>query len=146
MPKFIYLLQASQESESGKPPSTEIIEAMTNYNTQLSEAEMLLAGEGFRASSNGARLSFPTDGINAAKVEVQKGPFALSNLICGYWVVQAKSLDDAIEWAKKCPLQGGGIEVRQIHGAEDFGDAFTDELKEREKALREKAEQRTKGL
>ena len=146
MPKFIYLLQATSESESGAAPSTEIIEAMTNYNTQLSEAEMLLGGDGFRDSSFGARLSFPTS-EGAGKVEVTKGPFALGSLICGYWIVQAKSLEDAIEWAKKCPLRGGGgIEVRQIHGAEDFGDAFTDELREREKALFEKAQQRAKGL
>ena len=98
MPKFIYLLQASAESESGAAPSTEIIQAMTDYNTQLSKADMLLDGNGFRDSSAGARLRFPTGGIDAAKVEVQKGPFALAGLVCGYWIVQAKSFDDAVEW------------------------------------------------
>ena len=149
MPKYIYLLHADPEAESGAIPSTELFQAMHEYNTSLSDANMLLAGEGFQASSKGARITFSTDPITpentiAGKVDkVESGPFALEGLICGFWIVRAKDLEDAIEWAKKAPLRGNILEVRLLHSNEDFGDSMTEDLKVKEEELWKKAEERS---
>ncbi|KIX03065.1 uncharacterized protein Z518_06615 [Rhinocladiella mackenziei CBS 650.93] len=148
MPKFIYLLHATPEAESGAPPTPEIIEAMTTYNTSLSDAGMLLGGDGLKSSSHGARVVFPEVGQEAsASPSVVKGPFDLSaGLICGFWLVKAKSLDEAAEWAAKAPIRGTKIEVREISGIEDMGEAMTEEVKEKERILKEKAEKRIQEM
>ena len=149
MPSFVYLLHSSPEAESGAPPPAELFQAMLEYNTSLSDANMLLAGEGFQSSSKGARITFSTDPIapvptSGGKIEkVQSGPFALEGLICGFWIVQAKDMEDAIEWAKKAPIRGTTLEVRQLHSNEDFGDVMTEEMKAKEEELRKKAEERS---
>ena len=149
MPSYIYLLHSSPEAESGVPPPAELFQAMHEYNTSLSDANMLLAAEGFHASSKGARITFSTDPISSVTTtvgkidKVQSGPFGLEGLICGFWIVQAKDLENAIEWAKKAPLQGTTLEVRQLHSNEDFGDVMSEEMKVKEEELRKKAEERS---
>jgi hypothetical protein len=98
MPKFIYLLHASPESESGALPTADIIETMTNYNTALSDAGLLLDGDGFKDSRHAARLAFPVPETKGkTEPEIARGPFPLSGLLCAYWLIQAKSLDEAVE-------------------------------------------------
>lgn len=148
MPSFIYLLHSNPEAESGTPPPAELFEAMHKYNTSLSDADMLLAAEGFQASTKGARITFstvpvaevPTAGDKIDKVD--KGPFPLEGLICGFWIVRAKDMENAIEWAKKAPLRGATLEVRQLHSSEDCGN-LSEELKAKEEELRKKAEERS---
>src|SRR5215469_12994121 len=149
MPSYIYLLHSSPEAESGVPPPAELFQAMHEYNTSLSDANMLLAAEGFKSSSKGARITFSTDPISSAPTaggkidKVQSGPFALEGLISGFWIVQAKDLENAIEWAKKIPLRGATVEVRQLHCNEDFEDMKSEELKAKEEELRKKVEERS---
>ena len=128
------LLKANPETESGKLPSQELLTAMTNYNEELVKAGILLAAEGLRPSSKGARVK-----LAGPKRTVLDGPFAeTKELIAGFWILQVSSMDEAIEWIRRCPMPYGGeaeIEIRQISEAEDFGEAYTPELRERERAM-----------
>jgi hypothetical protein len=136
--RFMVMVKATQESEAGEMPSQELLAAMGDYNEQLVKAGVMLAGEGLHPSSRGARVRFSGD-----KRSVIDGPFAeTKELVAGFWIIQVKSLEEAIEWVKRCPnpMQSESeIEIRQIFEAEDFGDEFTPELREQEARLREQA-------
>jgi hypothetical protein len=129
------IVKASKESEAGVMPSQELLTAMGRYNEELAKAGALLAGEGLQPSSKGARVRF-----SGAERTVTHGPFAeTGQLVAGFWLIQAKSLEEAIGWAKRCPNPMAGeseIEIRQVFEAEDFGDALTPELRQQEDDLR----------
>ena len=134
--RFMVMVKATPESETGEMPSTELLEAMGRYNEELVKAGVMLAGEGLHPSSRGARVHF--DGTSRTVVD---GPFAESKeLVAGFWIFQVSSLEECIEWVKRCPNPMTGpsdIEIRQIFTSEDFGEEFTPELREREDRLRE---------
>ena len=137
--RFMMIVKASKDSEAGKMPSEQVLAAMGKYNEELVKAGVLLAGEGLQASSKGARIVFK--GNNKTVVD---GPFTeTKELIAGFWIIQAKSLAEAVEWARRAPNPHFGgetnIEVRQVFSADDFGDALTPELREAENRLREQA-------
>jgi hypothetical protein len=130
--RFMIIIKASQDSEAGIMPSTELLTAMGNYNEELAKAGILLAGEGLQPSSKGARVRFAGD-----KRTVIDGPFAeTKELIAGFWLWQVKSKEEAIEWVKRCPNPMPGteaeIEIRQVFELEDFGAQLTPELREQE--------------
>jgi hypothetical protein len=133
--RFIVLVKATQDSEAGIMPSTELLNAMGKYNEELVKAGVMLAGEGLHPSSKGARVRFSGD-----KRTVIDGPFAeTKELVAGFWIWNCKSLQEAIEWLKKCPNPMPGesdIEIRQVFEIEDFGDAATPEVRDREARLR----------
>lgn len=134
--RFMVIVKASKESEAGIMPSEEMLTAMGKYNEELVNAGIMLAGEGLQPSSKGARIRFL--GNDRTVID---GPFAeTKELIAGFWLIQVKSLDEAIEWMKRCPnpMEGESeIEIRQVFEAEDFGEAFTPELREQEERMRE---------
>jgi hypothetical protein len=134
--RFMILVKASRDSEAGKMPSRELLEAMGQYNEELAKAGILVAGEGLHPSSKGARVRFSGD-----RRTVVEGPFPeTKDLIAGFWLWQVKSKQEAIDWVKRCPNPMPGteaeIEIRQIFEAEDFGDALTPEMREQEERLR----------
>jgi hypothetical protein len=139
--KVMAFVKATKDSEAGKMPSEELIAAMGAFNEKMAEAGVLLAGEGLHPSSKGARVSFGGDGERL----VTDGPFAeTKELVAGYWLMQVDSLEDAVEWIKRCPNphdEPGEIEIRQVFEAEDFGDELTPELREQEERIRAQAEQ-----
>jgi hypothetical protein len=138
------MVRASKESEAGVMPGEELLTAMGKYNEELVKAGVLLAGEGLHPSSKGARVRF-----SGEKRTVVDGPFPANELIAGFWLIQAGSLDEAIAWAKRCPNPMAGeseIEIRQVFEAEDFGDCLTPELRQQEERLRaQSAEQQRKA-
>jgi hypothetical protein len=139
------IVKATNDSEAGVMPSEELLAAMGRYNEELAKAGALLAGEGLHPSSKGARVRFSGDQRTAVK-----GPFAPAHeLIAGFWLIQANSLDEAIAWAKRCPNPMPGeseIEIRQVFEADDFGEEFTPELRQQEERWRaEAAEQQGKA-
>ena len=137
--RFMVIVKATEDSEKGTMPSTGMLEAMGAYNEELVKAGILLDGDGLRPSSFGARVQFDKDG-NAVVID---GPFAeTKELVSGYWVFEVSSREEAIEWAKKAPFRGGELEIRPFSTAEDFGEAFTEELQQRENELRETVAQR----
>ena len=127
--RFMVIVKATQDSEAGIVPSTELLTAMGKYNEELAKAGILLAGDGLRPSSKGARVRF-----SGSKRTVVDGPFAeTKELVAGFWIWKVKSKEEAIEWVKRCPNPMPGdseIEIRQLFEAEDFGEQFTPELKE----------------
>jgi hypothetical protein len=131
--RFMVLVPAGPESEAGEMPSTELLTAMTKYNEELVKAGVMLAGEGLHPSSKGARVRF--DGGQRTVVD---GPFTeAKELIAGYWIWECASRDEAIEWLKRAPFDGGTeIELRQVFETEDFGDELTPELREAEERIR----------
>jgi hypothetical protein len=133
--RFMVMVKATPESEAGEMPSTEMLEAMMAYNEELVKAGVMLAGEGLHPSSKGARVHF-----DGGKRVVVDGPFTeAKELVAGFWIWQVSSLEEAIEWVKRCPNPMNGpsdIEIRQIFSTEDFGDALTPELREQEDRLR----------
>jgi hypothetical protein len=133
--RFMILMKATQDSEAGVMPSEEILAAMMKYNEELVKAGVLLAGEGLHPSSKGTRVTF--SGGNTTVVD---GPFTeTKELVAGYWLIQARSRDEAIEWVKRCPSSPDEefeIEIRQVFEADDFGAEFTPELREQEERLR----------
>jgi len=139
--RFMVMVKATQDSEQGVMPSEELLAAMGRFNEELAQAGVMLAGEGLQPSSKGARVRF--DGASRAVVD---GPFAeTKELVAGFWIWQCKSLDEAIEWVKRCPNPMPGeseIEIRQIFEAEDFGEEFTPELREQEERIRAQIEDR----
>jgi hypothetical protein len=138
--RFMILLKADKTTESGALPDEKLLNEMGKYNEELVKAGVMLAGEGLHPSSKGARVKF-----SGANRRVIDGPFAeTKELLAGFWIFKVNSLQEAIDWVKKCPnpLQGEAeIEIRQIFEAEDFGDAFTPELREQEKRLGEQIAQ-----
>ena len=131
--RFMILVKANEKTEAGVLPTTEELEAMGRYNEELVKAGVLLAGEGLHPSSRGARVRF--DGKNRTVVD---GPFAeTKELVAGFWLIQVKSKEEAIEWVKRVPFHDGEIEIRQVLEIEDFGEAATPEVREHEARLRE---------
>jgi hypothetical protein len=136
--RFMVLVKADKDSEAGVLPSRELLEAMGNYNEQLAKAGLLLAGEGLQPSSKGARVRF-----DGPRRTVTDGPFAeTKELIAGFWMLQAKSLAEVVEWIKKAPMPGGELEIRQVFELEDFGDAISPKVAEQEKLLRQGQQKR----
>ncbi|HVT39211.1 MAG TPA: YciI family protein [Gemmatimonadaceae bacterium] len=135
--RFMVLVKATKESEAGILPDEKILAQMGRYNEQLVKAGVMLAGEGLHASSKGARVKFTGE-----KRIVTDGPFSeTKELIAGFWLWQVKSKEEAIEWLKRAPFGGGmELEIRQVFEADDFGPAFTPELRENEERLRKQAE------
>jgi hypothetical protein len=135
--RFVVMVKATKDSEAGKMPSTKLLEEMGKFNEELVKAGIMLAGEGLHPSSKGVRVKF-----NGDTRTVTDGPFAeTKELVAGFWIWQVKSLQEAIEWVKRCPNphEGEGeIEIRQVFEADDFGPALTPELREAEERLRAK--------
>lgn len=134
--RYMVLVKANPESESGVLPSEEILEAMNTYNQELAKAGVLVAGEGLHPSSEGARVRF--DGKDRAVLD---GPFAeTKELIAGFWIFDVKSKDEAIEWVRRAPMEEGELEIRRVFEAEDFGDALPEHIKGWEAEQRAKQE------
>jgi hypothetical protein len=133
--RCMVLIKANQETEAGVLPSNELLTAMGKFNEELVKAGVMLAGEGLQPSSNGARVRF-----SGKKRTVIDGPFTeTKELIAGFWLWQVRSLDEAIEWVKRCPMDTDTeIEIRQVFEPSDFGAEFTPELREQEDRLRAK--------
>ena len=126
--RFMLIVKADENSEAGVMPSEQLLADMGNYNEQLVKAGVMLAGEGLYPTSKGVRVRF-----SGSKRTVIDGPFAeTKELIAGFWLIQVKSTEEAIEWVKRCPMQEAEIEIRQVFEAEDFGAEFTPELREQE--------------
>ncbi|MDQ3197544.1 MAG: YciI family protein [Pseudomonadota bacterium] len=134
--RFMVIVKADKNTEAGALPDQKLLTEMGNYNEDLAKAGVMLAGEGLQPSSKGARVKF-----SGARRTVIDGPFTeTKELIAGFWLWQVESLDDAIEWVKRCPNPTGDeseIEIRQVFETDDFGAEFTPELREQEERLRE---------
>ncbi len=141
--RFMVLVKADKNTEAGVLPDEKLLTAMGKYNEELVKAGVLLAGEGLHPSSKGARVRF-----SGAKRTVIDGPFAeTKELVAGFWLWNVKSKEEAIEWVKRCPNPTGveaEIEIRQVFEAEDFGPAFTPDLREQEERLRAQIDARKK--
>jgi hypothetical protein len=130
--RVLVFVKANQESETGVMPSTEELAEMGVYNEELVKAGVMLAGEGLHPSSRGVRIYF--DGQERKIVD---GPFTeAKELVAGFWIWQVKSMEEAVEWAKRSPFQAGQLELRPVFEADDFGEALTPELREQEERLR----------
>ena len=137
MPRFMVIVKSSPETEAGQLPTEQELAEMGAFNEELVKAGVMLAGEGLRDSSHGVRIRY--DGRN--KPTVTDGPFAeTKELIAGFWIIETRSKEEAIEWMKRAPFREGEIEIRQVFEDEDFGEAFTPELREQEARIREQAE------
>src|SRR5438477_1990098 len=143
MPRFMLIVKASKDSEAGIMPGTDLLDAMGKYNEEMAKAGVMLAGEGLQPSSKGARVKF-----SGTKRTVIDGPFTeTKELIAGFWLIQTKSKEEAIEWVKRCPnpMEGDSvIEIRQVFEAADFGEAFTPELRKKEERLAAKMAENAK--
>jgi len=135
------IVKADKNSEAGVMPSREILTAMGKFNEQLVKAGVMLAGEGLHPTSKGKRVKF-----SGGKHTITDGPFAESKeLIAGFWLWQVSSMDEAVEWLKRSPFDGGTeIEIRQVFEADDFGPEMTPELKEQEERLRTQVSKKKK--
>jgi len=130
--RFMIIVKANADSEAGVLPSTELLEEMGQFNEQLVKAGVMLAGEGLLDTRKGARIHYDGD-----KRSVENGPFPLtSDLIAGFWLLQVKSKEEAVEWLKRAPFREGHVEIRQVAEAEDFGANLTPELAAQEERLR----------
>lgn len=132
--RVMVIVKADKNSEAGILPSTDLFQKMGKYNEELVKAGVMLAGEGLQASSKGKRVKF-----SGEKRTVTDGPFAeTKELIAGFWLWQVRSMDEAVEWLKRAPFDGGTeIEIRRVFETEDFGENLTPELREQEARLRE---------
>ena len=137
--RVMVLVKATADSEAGVMPSTEELEAMGNFNEELVNAGVLLSGEGLHPSSEGKRVAYDGPARN-----VSDGPFpATGELVAGFWIWEVRDMDEALEWAKRCPNPMPGpseIEIRPVFEIADFGEALTPELVEQEQRLREQAQ------
>ncbi|MDQ3055977.1 MAG: YciI family protein [Actinomycetota bacterium] len=137
--RFMIILKSDQNTEAGVMPTEQELTDMGNYNEELVKAGVMLAGEGLQPSSKGARVRF-----SGGNRTVTDGPFSeTKELIAGFWLIQVKSRDEAVEWVKRVPIsadQETEIEIRQVFEAEDFGDEYTPELREQEDRLRAQSE------
>ena len=134
--RFMVIVKANKDTEAGVMPTTEQLAAMGKFNEEMVKAGVMQAGEGLHPSARGARITYGKGGTT-----VTDGPFAASGeLVCGFWLIEVGSRDEAIAWMKRAPFDPGSeIEIRQIFSAEDFGDALTPELSEQEERLRMQA-------
>lgn len=141
--RVMVIVKASKESEAGKLPSTELMTAMGQFNEQLVKAGMMLAGEGLHPSAKAKRVRF-----TGSQRTVIDGPFNnIQDLVAGFWLWQVDSMEDAVEWVRRCPNPMEGeceIEIRQVFETEDFGEALTPELREQETRLRAESEKSAK--
>ena len=139
--RVMVIVKATPESEAGEMPSTDLLEQMNAYNEELVKAGIMLAGEGLHPSTKGHRVRF-----SGSERSVVDGPFAeTKELIAGFWLWEVRSMEEAIEWVRRCPnpMEGESeIEIRQVFEADDFGEAFTPELREAEDRIREQLEAR----
>ena len=140
--RFMVMVKANKSSEAGVLPDAKLLAAMGKYNEELVKAGVMLAGEGLQPSSKGARVRF-----SGEKRTVIDGPFSeTKELVAGFWLIQVKSKEEAIEWVKRCPNPFPGteseIEIRQVFEADDFGPALTPELREQEERLRKQTAKR----
>ena len=137
--RVMVLIKATEGSEAGEMPSQVLLEQMTAFNEELVKAGVMLAGEGLQPSSKGVRVEF-----SGSERKVIDGPFTeTKELVAGYWLWQVKSMDEAIEWAKRIPNpdgETGVVEIRPVFEADDFGEELTPELRERERQLRAQSE------
>ena len=141
MPRFMLFLHTDPDNEAGNLPSHELFEQMHAFNTEMKAAGVMLAAEGLHASSKGARVTFPpADPADPNKlgpredIKVTPGPFALDNdhkIVCGFWIIKTKNLEEAVEWAKRAPV-ATSLEVRQVQELEDLGDLVPDHVKKEE--------------
>ena len=142
--RFMVLIKANKNSETGVMPSQELLTEMGKFNEELVKAGVMLAGEGLQPSSKGVRVRF-----SGSKRTVIDGPFAeTKELLAGFWIWQCKSMDEAIAWLKRCPNphnEEADVEIRQIFETEDFGAEFTPELRAQEERIRAQTEQLAKG-
>ena len=143
--RVMVIIKANKESEAGVLPDEKLLTEMGQYNEELVKAGVMLAGEGLHPSSKGKRVRF-----SGGNVSVIDGPFAeTKELIAGFWMWRVKSMDEAVEWLKRCPsptdATDGEIEIRQVFEMEDFGAEFTPELREQEERLRAQIENQTKS-
>jgi hypothetical protein len=143
--RVMVFVKATKNSEAGVLPSEKLFTDMTNFNDQLVKAGIMLAGEGLKPSSNGKRVRF-----SAGKKTVIDGPFAeTKELVAGYWLWQVRSMEEALEWVRRCPDPMPGeeseIEIRPLYEAADFGETWTPELQEREARQRAEIERQKKG-
>ena len=131
--RFMVIVKASEETEAGVMPSTEMFAAMGKFNEEMIKAGVMQAGEGLHPTAKGARITY-----SGGEPVITHGPFAVtSDLIGGFWLIDVASKDDAIAWMKRAPFDGGAeIEIRQVLATEDFGEALTPELREQEERLR----------
>ena len=138
--RVLVIVKASQESEAGQMPSEKLLTDMGKFNEQLANAGVMLAGEGLHPSSKGKRVRFA-----GARPTVIDGPFAeTKELIAGYWVWKVKSIDEAVDWLKRAPFDGGAeVEIRPIFEADDFGKELTPELRAQEDRIRDQIERRS---
>ena len=139
--RVIVMIRANKDTEAGVMPSEQLLTEMGKYNEELVKAGVMLAGEGLHPSSKGARVK-----SSKGKITVTDGPFTeTKELICGFWIWQVKSMEEAIEWARRMPNpdnEDGEVEIRPVFEAEDFGEEFTPELREQEERLRRELEGR----
>ena len=141
--RFMVIVKASEDSEAGIMPSTELLAAMGKFNEELVKAGVMQAGEGLQPSAKGARIRF-TGKAPQVIAQVIDGPFAeTKELVAGFWLITVKSRDEAIQWMKRAPFAAGDeIEIRQVFEMEDFGEAMTPELRQQETRLRAESEKR----
>jgi hypothetical protein len=131
--RYMVIVKASEDTEKGVLPTEQELAEMGAYNEELAKAGIMLAGEGLHASAKGARVRFDPDGRST----VVDGPFAeTKELIAGFWILQVSSREEVLEWVKKAPFRDTEIEVRQVFEAEDFGEAYTPEIREQEDRIR----------
>ena len=126
--RFMVIVKASKDSEAGVMPGTELLAAMGKFNEEMVKAGIMQAGEGLHPTAKGVRVKY-----SSGQPAVSRGPFNFnSDLIAGFWLLQTKSLDEAIDWMKRAPFDAGAeTEIRQVFSPEDFGEALTPELRER---------------
>ena len=138
--RFMVIVKASKDTEAGVMPSTELLTPMNAFNEEMANAGVMKAGEGLHPTSKGARIKYSGGG----KATALRGPFDFtSELVCGFWLIETKSMDEAIAWMKRAPFEAGAeIEIRQVYAAEDFGEALTPELREQEERLRRQSANR----
>ena len=133
--RYMVIVKATEQSEAGVFPTRQEIEDMTAFNEQMVKAGVLLMGEGLHPSSKGARITF-----DGTKKTVTDGPFAeTKELVAGFWIIEVKSKDEAVEWMKRSPFRDGVLEIRQVVSPEDFGDAVTPETKAKIDRMHEQA-------
>ena len=131
--RYMVIVKSDEDTENGVMPTEEQLAEMGAFNEELVKAGVMLAGEGLHPSSKGARVRFDKDG-NSTVVD---GPFAeTKELVAGFWILEVSSREEVLQWVRKAPFRGEEIEVRQVFTADDFGDAFTPELREQEDRLR----------
>jgi hypothetical protein len=135
--RVMVIVKASEESEAGQMPSTEELTEMGQFNEELVKAGVMLAGEGLHPSSKGVRVNYDADRSST----VTDGPFAeTKELIAGFWLLQVKDMDEAVEWLRRAPFREGNVEIRPVFETEDFGEEMTPELREQEERMRAQTE------